>query len=112
MAGSMNDSNRTYDNDQSMTADVCTDDGVNGAITVGTTAVEAKVGASVLLSRKYVIISPIADKVYFGFSNLVTTSTGIPLYRDQLIALPIGDGVSIWLIAESSNKEVRIGEIS
>ena len=94
------------------TSDVLDIAGVNASLTVGLTAVELKVGGSPLADRKYVIFQSQDNGVYFGFSNGVTTSNGIKIFKDQLLMMPIGDGVSFWFIADGAGKDVRIAEVS
>lgn len=86
--------------------------GLNGDITVGTSAVEGKVGSSRLVNRKYVIIEPLDTNIYMGFNSSVTTSNGIPLFKNQFIMIPIGDGTQLWFIADSASKHVRFGELA
>jgi len=86
--------------------------GVNKALTVGTSAVELKVGASVLPLRKYVTFQPLDNGVYFGYSSGVTIANGTKLFKNQLILAPIGAGTTIFFIADAAGKDVRIGEIA
>jgi hypothetical protein len=86
--------------------------GINGDITVGTTAVEGKLGATVLPHRKYVIIESLDTGVYIGFSSSVTTSNGIQIFKDQILMIPIGEGTQLWFIATANNKHVRFGELA
>ncbi len=84
-----------------------TDDIVNtsissGSITVGTTAVAARVGASNLTSRKQLMISPVTYTVYMGATSGVTTATGIPIYPGQVVAFAYGASVTPYLIAATS----------
>src|SRR5437773_1071325 len=86
--------------------------GVYGTLTVGTSAVLLKVGGSALTNRRYVTIQPKADKVYWGYDSSVTTSTGTQAFKDQTIILPIGPTITVYLIADGSGRDVRIGELS
>jgi len=92
--------------------DVLNGEGVNGALTVGLTAVELKVGASVLNNRQSVTMQARDNNIYWGYSNAVTTSNGTQLFKNQFLLLPIGAEVSVWLIADGAGKEVRIGELA
>lgn len=83
--------------------------GVQGAISVGTSAVEAKVGGSALTNRKSVTVCPTNGVVYFGYTNAVTTSSGTPITAGNI--LPFGSSVSVWLIAASTT-DVRVTEAS
>lgn len=87
--------------------------GVNGAITVGTTAVAARVGASNLANRKNLTIhNNSLVTLYWGYSNLVTTANGTPLYSNQIISLDVGPNITIYLIASIAGNNVRITEAS
>lgn len=83
---------------------------VSGAITVGTSAVEAKVGASrIELRQRLRIYNDSNSTIYFGPSG-VTTSTGEPLFKKQWIELEFGD-IGVFVIAGSSGNNVIIQEI-
>lgn len=97
---------------QLSTDDTANVTGVYGSLTVGTSAVLLKVGGSALDNRKYVTMQTKADAVYWGYDSSVTTSTGTQIFKDQLVVLPVGPSVTIYLIANGSGRDVRIGEIS
>lgn len=83
--------------------------GVSGAITVGTTAIEAKVGGSRYVLRKLLTVQNNGNQpIYYGYSSAVTTASGTKLDKGEFLALQISD-VAIWLIA-GSNQNVRITE--
>lgn len=87
--------------------------GVYGTISVGTTAVEAKVGASVEESRKVVTIQPMGNKVYYGLDSSVTTATGTRIFKNQILELNYYETVSIWLISDDAGGvDCRITEVS
>jgi len=92
--------------------DHANDSAVYGTLTVGTTAVELKVGGSALENRKVVTIQPKANKVYWGYDSSVTTLTGTQVFKDQFIPLPVGPEITVYLIADGSGKDVRIGELA
>lgn len=82
--------------------------GISGAITVGTSAIEAKVGGSALENRIYVVLQAKDTGVYWGTSSGVTIATGIELFKDQTVFLPAN--TAVWLIASSTNRNVRVIE--
>ena len=85
--------------------------GVQGALSVGTSAVEAKVGASALADRATLTIYNNSNSVlYWGYTSGVTTSTGTPLEKKQFIAFEIGPNTPIFLIAGSASNDARITE--
>lgn len=86
--------------------------GLNADLTVGTSSVEGKVGSARLVNRKYVVVEALDTNVYMGFSSAVTSSNGIPIFKNQILILPIGDNTQIWFIADVSSKHVRFGELA
>lgn len=88
------------------------DSGTYGTISVGTTAVELKIGASILEGRDYVVIQPKGNSIFIGFDNSVTTSNGIEIKKNQTMHLAAGDNISIWAIATSGTIDVRLGELA
>lgn len=88
-------------------------EGVQGAITVGTTAVEAKVGASILTGRQILTVQHQGNqRLYWGFTSAVTTSTGTEIFKNQLVTFDVEAPVRIWLISDSAGQNVRITEAS
>lgn len=96
--------------DQLKSDDVARTDAVYGVLSVGTSPVELKVGASALSNRKYVVIRPQDNNVYMGFDSSVTSSNGIRLFKNEFMMLPIG--TSVYLVASSGSRDVSIGELS
>lgn len=96
--------------DQQKVDDVARTAAVYGELTVGTSPVELKVGVSALANRKYITMRPKDSGIYFGYNNSVTITSGTKLFKDEFLILPIG--VSVWLIADASNKKISIGELS
>jgi len=94
------------------TSDSLTGPGVQGTLTVGTTAVELKVGGSVLADRKTAGLDNDSNSIlYWGYTNAVTTSTGRRIFKNQNDAeWDVSDGASIWLIAGSAGNVIRISE--
>lgn len=94
------------------TADILRSGGTQGTITVGTSAVEVKVGGSALSDRKLVNIDNTSSTVlYWGYTSGVTTSSYAGrIFKDQQIFLPAGPSCTIYLIAGTAGNSVRIGE--
>lgn len=85
---------------------------VAGSITVGTTAIAARVGASNLLERQLVrIYNGSNGTVFFGDSS-VTTTTGEPLEKKQWVELPLGDQLDLFLIASTTRAGIIVQEYS
>ena len=92
-------------------SDVVNSGGINGAITVGTAAVEAKVSTSKLTNRKLLTVFHNGNnKLYWGYANTVTSSNGTQIFKNTLVSFPVGDGTSIWLISDIAGQNVRITE--
>ena len=86
---------------------------VYSALTVGTTAVEVKVGGAALANRKLLLIhNASGNTMYWGSNNSVTTSNGMILFRDQVISIPVGPAISIWIISGVAAQNARITEMS
>jgi hypothetical protein len=90
--------------------DVLSDGYAQGIVTVGTTQVLAKVGASPLSGRENLRIYNKSNKtVYFGPTG-VTTSTGEPIEKKQWINIPAGEAIGVYLITTEANQEVIVSE--
>lgn len=84
-------------------SDVDNDGYVSGPVSVTSTAVEAKVGASRLTGREAITITNKGSKtVYYGPSG-VTATTGDVLYKDQFVSLPFGAGVGVFVVCASGD---------
>ena len=85
---------------------------LSGTVTVGTSAIEAKVGGSALDERQTVRIYNSSNAViYFGPAG-VTISTGEPLEKKQWVSIPAGKSNPVYLIRASSSGSVIVQEMS
>lgn len=85
--------------------------GTQGTLTVGTSAVEAKVGVSALTNRKLLAVYNESNAtIFWGLSNAVTITTGIPIVKDQEAQWSALETASVWLIAGSAGNTVRVVE--
>jgi len=94
-------------------ADILIGPGVEGALTVGTTAVEVKVGGSPLTTRKLVTVYNNSNStIYWGYTSGVTTTTGTPIFKNQTGRWDISaeTNAKIYLIAGSAGNNTRITE--
>lgn len=86
-------------------------EGTQGSLTVGTTAVEVRVGASRLAGRKTVSLHNNSNQtIYWGYNSAVTTSTGTPIERAEFVVWSIGEDLPIFVIAGSAGNNARITE--
>ena len=77
-------------------------------ITVGTTAVELKVGASIKENRKSVFFQLLdGGFLYWGHS---ASETNFIAFKNQMTSIAAGENTSIWIKANDSGKQVAIGE--
>lgn len=84
--------------------------GVQGALTVGTSAIEVKVGASRLSDRKSLTLFNNSNStMYWGFNSSVTVSNGTPIAKNEQYAWRIGD-VPIFVISGSASSNARVTE--
>lgn len=98
-------------NNELQTSDISNNGGTNGAITVSTSSIEAKVGVSALSNRKNLTVHNNGSGIiYWGYSSGVTTSNGTPIFKDQFVSWDIGPNTSVYLIASSGGHNVRITE--
>jgi hypothetical protein len=85
--------------------------GSYGELTVGTSAIEAKVGASPLDKRTYISIRPKDSGVYWGLDSSVTPTTGTRIFKNELLILPFDSALSLYLVADGTNKKVSVVEL-
>jgi len=94
-------------------SDVLDTAGVNGAITVGTSAAAARVGGSNHANRKTLsILNNGTVTMYWGFSAAVTTTSGMPIFKGQEAVWEVGPNITIWLISSAASQNVRVVEAS
>lgn len=85
--------------------------GLYGAVTIGTTAVELKVGASRLTARRLVTAVSVDGDCYWGYSNAVVSTTGTPLYKNQVLTVSTKDeNPPLWAICTTAGRSVRVTE--
>ena len=83
-----------------------------GAISVGLTAVEAKVGASTMVNRKGISIFHNGNgKLYYGCSA-VTTATGTQVFKNTSIYIPANTTAKVYLISDTAAQDIRIVEFA
>ena len=93
--------------------DVSNGAGLEGSLTVGTTAVAVRVGGSNLANRRYVTVFHNDNQdLYWGRTSGVTTSTGTPIFKSQLVTFRVGPDADIYLISNQAGQDVRITESS
>lgn len=85
--------------------------GIQGTLTVGTSAVELKVGGSRLANRKLASVFNDSNSIiYYGYTDAVTISTGTPIFKNQFVEWAINDSTTVYLIADSAGNNTRITE--
>ena len=82
---------------------------LNAAISIATTAAEAKAFTARLTNRKFISITPTNGTIYWGSANTVTIANGTPIFKNQCVTMAFTDNVAVWLIAASTT-DVRIVE--
>lgn len=84
-----------------------------GALSVTTTPVEVKLGASALSERTMITIQPLDGDVYFGYtSGTLTALTGTKIFKGQYFPLEATDKLPVYLVAATGTVDVRITEVS
>lgn len=85
--------------------------GTQGALTVGTTAVAVQVGGSPLTNRKLVTLhNNSSATLYWGYTSGVTTSTGTPIFKNQVMWWAAKSVATIYVIAGSAGNNGRVTE--
>lgn len=98
-------------NGQIKVTDALDGSGVEGTISVGTTATAVRVGVSNLTNRENMTFENNGTQTLFwGYRNTVTISTGTPIFRNQLYAGDWGPNTTIYIIATSGTHDVRVTE--
>jgi hypothetical protein len=83
-----------------------------GVVTVTSSQIEAKVGASKRAGRQMLrVYNKSNATIYFGPTG-VTTTTGEPIYKDQWVNIPANDSCAVFLIAASGSNDVIVSEWS
>ena len=87
-------------------------DYLTAELTVGTSAVLAKVGSTNMAGRENVEMHNLGPQtVYYGPSG-VTVDNGMPLFKNQWISIPCNEKFDIYLICSAANNKVRVQEKS
>lgn len=93
------------------TSDIINNNGLEGVLTVGTSAIEVKVGASRLANRKIVTLyNNSSSTIYWGFTSGVTISSGSPIEKNEFIVWSVGPDLPIYVIANSAGNNTRVTE--
>jgi hypothetical protein len=85
---------------------------VYGALSVTTTPVELKVGASPVSERKVISFQPTDGVVYYGYDSSVSSTTGTKIFSHQLIIIEASEQLAVYLVSETGTVNVRITEVS
>lgn len=92
---------------------IANNSGVQGAVTVGTSAVQANVSGSNLTNRKNLVIyNNSLVNMFWGYTSGVTTSSGVPLLPATAVSLDIGSGTTVFLIAGTASNNSRVAEVA
>ncbi len=82
--------------------------GVDTILSLTTTPVEVKVGASALADRCYFEMQALTKKVKWGYN----TSCNFDLFKNQFFSLPAGTDCTVYVKASSGTASVVIAEKS
>jgi len=96
-------------------SDVIHTGGTNGDVSVGTTAIIARVGATNLTDRKFVRIYNSGNtKLYWGFKSNTTSSAGAnagePIYKKTWITVSAVSNVDIYIVSGAAGGVATIIE--
>jgi hypothetical protein len=98
-------------NSQLETRDVLNVSSQYRAQSVTTTAAQALGGATILVNRKLISITPTNGVIYWGTNSSVTATTGSPLFPNNTLFLSCTDNSQVWIIGTATT-DVRIAEFS
>lgn len=92
-------------------SDIVDNGGVNGPISVSTSAVAVRVGGANLANRKSLTFHNNGTAtLYWGYSAAVTATNGHPIMRNQFVTGNWGPNTTIYIIAASGTHDVRVTE--
>lgn len=93
--------------------DVFRDDYVSNQITVTTTPVELKVGASKLSGREYIFIVNLGNQtIWLNSSNAVSSTNGMPLEKGEKIGIPLGEPLTMWAVTATATAIISLSEFA
>ena len=93
------------------TSDIITGAGLEGALSVGISAIEAKVGISALTNRKVLTIYNNSNHlIYWGRTSSLLVSTGTPIKSDGFMVFEFSPTAPLYLISAFTGCDVRITE--
>lgn len=84
----------------------------SGTVTVGTTAVEAKVGATRAVNRQSLYIENKGPSAIFYGPSGVTVTTGATLAVSQTVFLELGDALGVFVIANTAGNTCIVQEFA
>lgn len=85
--------------------------GIEGFITVGTVAIEAKIGASPLTNRRSLTATNLGTAIiYWGYTAAVTILTGTPIYKKQQATWSVGQNQKVYFISSIAGNNTRLTE--
>lgn len=95
--------------------DVLTGSYVSLAVSVSTSAVEARVGSSPLSGREQIVLyNDGSNDVYVGPSGVTATGStkGVPLAKGNYMIIPAGETSRVYMIAASGTVSVIVQEMA
>jgi hypothetical protein len=86
--------------------DVPNQTGLSATLSLTTTAVEGKVGASTMTNRKYIEMQALVTNVKWGYD----TTCPFDLFKSQFFSLPAGTNCKVYFKMSTGTGSVAIGE--
>jgi len=86
---------------------------VAGVLTIGTSAVVVKVGASAMVGRQEVIVfgnKTNTDTIYIGPAD-VSVTTGLPVEPGEAITFTFSANIALYAICGTAGQTARIHEV-
>jgi hypothetical protein len=92
-------------------AQISNGSGVQGALTVGTTAVLVSVSGTNQAGRiSATLYNNSVVQMFWGYTNAVTTSSGTPIQPGQSVQWDVGPATSVFVIAGTAGNNARVTE--
>lgn len=91
------------------TSDIMNTAAVSGVISLTTSAVPIRVGATNLANRKYIVLEATSAAIVWGFS---AASQPFNIFKNQFIMMPCGENITIYAKVTTGTGDLSVGELS
>jgi hypothetical protein len=64
-----------------------------------------------MVGRKLLTIQPLNGKIWYGFNTPATNVNSFPLFINELLSIPVGDTIPVYIISDAGSVNVVISEM-